>query len=240
MTTQLAGRSHMSSSVNNKSFLWWIYFEPLINFWLFPFFLWSPAALETLRMLLPHRSRMSSSQNDKCFLFLDFFTNWFFIFFIFDPLPLKRWRRCWLMGPRCQPPRTRNMWYFILQTINVVFRSELLQTDKLNLYININKLICWISLFFVFAKHRTFLFFFWEKSELSCSGVGWNCTSQKAQKDSSKAQMSRSSPIEIFIFLDFFHPLISGYFIFLLVLCRLGNVETAAAKWDPHVILDVQ
>jgi hypothetical protein len=76
---------------------------------------------------------------------------------------LKRWRRCWLMGPRCQPPRTRNMWYFILQTINVVFRSELLQTDKLNLYIYINKLICWISLFFVFAKHRTFLFFFLRK-----------------------------------------------------------------------------
>jgi hypothetical protein len=25
-----------------------------------------------------------------------------------------------------------------------------------------------------------------------------------------------------------------------LVLCRLGNVETAAAKWDPHVILYVQ
>src|SRR5215217_528368 len=33
--------------------------------------------------------------------------------------------------------------------------------------------------------------------------------------------MSRCSPIEIFLFLDFFHPLISGYFIFLLVLCRL-------------------
>jgi hypothetical protein len=28
MTTQLASRSHMSSSMNNKSFLWWIYFWP--------------------------------------------------------------------------------------------------------------------------------------------------------------------------------------------------------------------
>jgi hypothetical protein len=38
----------------------------------------------------------------------------------------------------------------------------------------------------------------------------------------------------------FFDPLISGYFLFLLIPCRLGNVETAAAKWDPHVILYVQ
>jgi hypothetical protein len=34
----------------------------------------------------------------------------------------------------------------ILQTIKSVFRSELLQTDKLNLYFYINELI-WISLF---------------------------------------------------------------------------------------------
>src|SRR5215207_7497290 len=38
----------------------------------------------------------------------------------------------------------------------------------------------------------------------------------------------------------FFDPLISGYFLFLLIPCLLGNVETAAAKWDPHVILYVQ
>ena len=38
---------------------------------------------------------------------------------------------------------------------------------------------------------------------------------------------------------NFFDPLISGYFLFLLIPCRLGNVETAAAKWDPHVILYV-
>ena len=133
-------------------------------------------------MLLPHGSRRSSSQNDKCFLFLDFFYQLiFWFFFIFDPLPpLKRWWRCWLMGPRCQPPRTRTMWYLILQTINIVFRSELLQTDKLNLHFYINKLICWVSLFFVFAKHRTFLVFFWEKTELSCFGVGWKGMSQKA------------------------------------------------------------
>ena len=93
----------------------------------------------------------------------------------------------------------------ILQTINIVFRSELLQTDKLNLYFYINKLICWMSLFCVFPKHRTFLFFL-EKSELSCFGVGWNCTSQKAKQDSSKAQMSRCSPIEIFLFMDFLTP----------------------------------
>ena len=45
---------------------------------------------------------------------------------------------------------------------------------------------------------------------------------------------------KFFLFLDFFDPLISGYFLFLLIPCRLGNVETAAAKWDPHVILYVQ
>ena len=97
-------------------------------------------------MLLPHGSRMSSSQNDKCFIFLDFFTNWFLVFyFIFDRLPpLKRWRRCWLMGPRCQPPRTKTCdILIILQTINSVFRSELLQRDKLNLCFYVNKLICW-------------------------------------------------------------------------------------------------
>ena len=192
-------------------------------------------------MLLPHGSRMSSSQKGKCFFSWICLPTDFWLIFSFDLLPpLKRWRRCWLMGPRCQPPRTKTCdILIILQTINSVFRSELLQTDKLNLYFYINKLICWIFLFCVFAKHRTFLFFL-EKSELSCFGVGWNCTSQKAQQDSSKAQMSRCSPIEIFLFLDFFHPLISGYFIFLLVLCRLGNIETAAAKWDPHVILYVQ
>jgi hypothetical protein len=44
-----------------------------------------------------------------------------------------------------------------------------------------------------------------------------------------------------FLFLEFiFDPLISAYFLFLLVLCRLGNVETAAAWWDPHVILYAQ
>jgi hypothetical protein len=150
----------------------------------------------------------------------------------------------------------------ILQTINSVFRSELLQRDKLNLCFYVNKLICWISLFFVFAKHRTFLF--WSGLKLY--------ESKGFQQGSSKAQMSRCSPIEIF-------P-VFGYFLFILVLCRpllqngadmsssmynksffswiifgswylvtclflsiscqLWNVETAAAKWDPHVILYVQ
>ena len=177
------------------------------------------------------------------FSFLVFFYQLIFGFFLFS-IPCRLWNvddaaGSWVPDVSLPVQETCDI-LIILQTINSVFRSELLQTDKLNLYFYINKLICWISLFFVFAKHRTFLFFFLEKTELSCFGVGWNCTSQKAQQDSSKAQMSRCSPIEIFLFLDFFHPLISGYFIFLLVLCRLGNVETAAAKWDPHVILYVQ
>ena len=37
----------------------------------------------------------------------------------------------------------------------------------------------------------------------------------------------------------FFDPLISGYFLFLLISSRIWNVGTAAAKWDPHVILYV-
>jgi hypothetical protein len=41
-------------------------------------------------------------------------------------------------------------------------------------------------------------------------------------------------------FLGFFHPLIFGNFFFLLNPCRLSNGDTAAAKWDPHVILYVQ
>ena len=45
---------------------------------------------------------------------------------------------------------------------------------------------------------------------------------------------------KFFLFSDFFDPVISSYFLFLLIPCHLGNVETAAANWDPHVILYVQ
>ena len=140
MRTLLAGRSHMSSSMNNKSFLWWIYFWPLINFWLFPlFFFWSPAALELLRMLLPHFSfgpvppwkrwdrcyKMGPACHPLCtikFLFLDYF--WLLILchlpFSFDLMPtLKRWGCCCLMGPACHP----------LRTINVFFSCIFLPTD---------------------------------------------------------------------------------------------------------------
>jgi hypothetical protein len=118
------------------------------NFWLFCLFFGSRAALETLRMLLPHGSRMSSSQNDKCFFSSIFLPTDFWFIFSFDPLPpLKLWRRCWLMGPDVSLPvqETCDI-LIILQTIKSVFRSELLQTDKLNLYFYINELI-WISLF---------------------------------------------------------------------------------------------
>src|SRR5215217_494136 len=53
-------------------------------------------------------------------------------------------------------------------------------------------------------------------------------------------RMSSSMNQNSFYSWIFFDPLISGYFLFLLIPCRLGNVETAAAKWDPHVILYVQ
>ena len=51
------------------------------------------------------------------------------------------------------------------------------------------------------------------------------------------SRMSSSMNQNSFYSWIFFDPLISGYFLFLLIPCRLGNVETAAAKWDPHVIL---
>ena len=54
------------------------------------------------------------------------------------------------------------------------------------------------------------------------------------------SRMSSSMNQNSFYSWIFFDPLISGYFLFLLIPCRLGNVETAAAKWDPHVILYVQ
>ena len=150
----LQNGTRMSSSMYSKISFLRLFLAPDIMS--LAFFFRSHADFETLRMLLPHGSRMSSSQNDKFFLFLYFFTNWFLAFFIFDPLPpLKRWLRCWLMGPRCQPPRTRNMWYFILQTINVVFRSELLQTDKLNLYF-----------YNIYLESPCFLF--WRSIGLSC------------------------------------------------------------------------
>src|SRR5215217_2243411 len=53
-------------------------------------------------------------------------------------------------------------------------------------------------------------------------------------------RMSSSMNQNSFYSWIFFDPLISGYFLFLLIPCCLGNVETAAAKWDPHVILYVQ
>jgi hypothetical protein len=59
-------------------------------------------------------------------------------------------------------------------------------------------------LVFVFAKHRTFLF--WSGLKLY--------ESKGVQQDSSKAQTARCSPIEIFLFLNFIDPLISGYFLF--------------------------
>ena len=52
-------------------------------------------------------------------------------------------------------------------------------------------------LVFVFAKHRTFLF--WSGLKLY---------------ESKGAQTARCSPIEIFLFLNFIDPLISGYFLF--------------------------
>src|SRR5215213_9190904 len=52
-------------------------------------------------------------------------------------------------------------------------------------------------------------------------------------------RMSSSMSIN-FLFLDFFDPLITSYFLFLLISSRISNIETAAAKWDPHVILYVQ
>jgi hypothetical protein len=36
------------------------------------------------------------------------------------------------------------------------------------------------------------------------------------------------------------HPLCTINFFFLLISSRIWNVETAAAKWDPHVILYAQ
>jgi hypothetical protein len=43
-----------------------------------------------------------------------------------------------------------------------------------------------------------------------------------------------------FLWWVYFLPLIFGYLLFLLIPCRIGNVEDATVKWDPHVILLVQ
>ena len=104
MRTLLAGRSHMSSSMNNKSFLWWIYFEPLINFWIFPLPPWNRWGCCCLMGPACHPLRTVNVS------FLGFcWPNDFWLIFSFDLLPpLKRWGRCWLMGPTCQPLWTIN------------------------------------------------------------------------------------------------------------------------------------
>src|SRR5215213_3288449 len=53
-------------------------------------------------------------------------------------------------------------------------------------------------------------------------------------------RMSSSMCYKSFLCWIFFHPLITSYFLFLLISSRITNIETAAAKWDPHVILYVQ
>jgi hypothetical protein len=78
---------------------------------------------------------------------LDFLPTDFWFIFSFHPLPPLK-RRCWLMGPRCQPPRTRNMWYLDYFADNKqCIALWAISTDKLNIYFYINKFICWISLF---------------------------------------------------------------------------------------------
>jgi hypothetical protein len=110
------------------------------------FFFWSPAALETLIKLLTQGARMSSSMYNqlarswggracisgthmsssmynKSFFFLDYFLLLVFgLFpFSFDLMPpLKRWVRCWVMGPACHPLCTINFlfWEFFLPLIS--------------------------------------------------------------------------------------------------------------------------
>jgi hypothetical protein len=51
------------------------------------------------------------------------------------------------------------------------------------------------------------------------------------------SRMSSSMNNKSFLCWIYFLPyLISGYFLFLLIPCRLGIVEDAAASWVPHVI----
>jgi hypothetical protein len=102
------------------------------------FFFWSPAALETLIKLLTQGARMSSSMYNqlarswggracisgthmsssmynKSFFFLDYFLLLVFgLFpFSFDLMPpLKRWVRCWVMGPACHPLCTINFLFW--------------------------------------------------------------------------------------------------------------------------------
>ena len=44
---------------------------------------------------------------------------------------------------------------------------------------------------------------------------------------------------KFFLFLDFFGTSYLVTYLFISIPCRLSNGETAAAKWDPHVILYV-
>ncbi len=51
------------------------------------------------------------------------------------------------------------------------------------------------------------------------------------------SRMSSSINNKSFLSWSYFWPLISGYFLFLLIPCRLWNVEDSAGSWVPHVSL---
>jgi hypothetical protein len=63
------------------------------------------------------------------------------------------------MGPRCQPPRTRNMWYLDYFAHNKQCISLWAVANGKNKSLLLNKQTYMLNLLvFVFAKHRTFLF----------------------------------------------------------------------------------
>jgi hypothetical protein len=67
--------------------------------------------LENVRPLLQNGTHMSSSMYNKSFFPWIIFGTWYMVTCLFfDPLPpLKRWGRCWLVGPTCQPLWTINI-----------------------------------------------------------------------------------------------------------------------------------
>ena len=200
----LAHGTRMSSSMYYKSFFSWIFF----TLWslAISFFFSSPAALETLVscwLVGPACHPLCTIKS----LFLDFFYPLIFghLPFSFDLMqPLKRWGSCWLMGPTCHPLYYKSLFSWIFFTL---------------LFLAIS-------------------FFFWSPaaletlSKLLTQGARMSSSmyNQLARSWSERACISGTHMSSSMYNKSFFSWIIfcSWYlvsFLFLLISCRLWNVE---------------
>ena len=173
-------------------------------------------------------THMSSSMYNKSFFFLDYFLLLVFgLFpFSFDLMPpLKRWVRCWVMGPAFHPLCTINFLFWEFFTPN--FWLLPFSFDPLPPLKRWKLSFLWLFL----APHIWSLAFFFRSPAASQTVIPLMLNGTR---------MSSSMYYKTFFSWIFFGTSYLVSCLFLSIACRLSNVDTAAAKWDPHVILYVQ